>query len=448
MTDVFLSLLLISSMPASPANDPSLRSWIDIRPTDDFPIQNLPFGVIEVPDWGPRLAVAIGGYALDLYACAQLGYFDSVAEDVPELGAALPKVFRRRSLNAFLRLGPAAWRAVRERASELLRHDNPALRDNELAVRTCLLRQRDVTMLRPVKPTNYISFEASREHATNVGHLLGLGSALDASWHQQPVAYSSQASTIVASGTDITRPTGQYGPVGQAPSLFGPTRQLDFELATAFVVGQGAALGTAVPTAQAESHIFGVLLLNGWRARDMQYPEEPALGSPAGLKAISSVSPWVVTLDALEPFRVAGPPQEPTALPQLQATDEQHFDIQLEVLLQPAGSTVAPLVLSHTSTRFLYWSMAQQLAHLAATGGALEVGDLCASGGISGPTPGSLGSLLELTHGGTQPLNLPNDLQLGYLRDGDTIIVRGYAQSDGLRIGLGEVRGTVLPATT
>ncbi|RZL16717.1 MAG: hypothetical protein EOO62_00415 [Hymenobacter sp.] len=169
-------------MPASPANDPSLHSWIDIRPTDDFPIQNLPFGVIDVPDWGPRVAVAIGGYALDLYACAQLGYFDSVADDVPELGAALPKVFRRRSLNAFLKLGPRAWRAVRERVSELLRHDNPGLRDNELAVRTCLLRQRDVTMLRPVKPANYTNFYASREHATNVGRLVRPDNPLPANW--------------------------------------------------------------------------------------------------------------------------------------------------------------------------------------------------------------------------------------------------------------------------
>ena len=435
-------------MPASPANDPSLHSWIDIRPTDDFPIQNLPFGVIDVPDWGPRLAVAIGGYALDLYACAQLGYFDSVAEDVPELGAALPKVFRRRSLNAFLKLGPAAWRAVRERASELLRHDNPTLRDNELAVRTCLLRQRDVTMLRPVKVTNYTAFESSREHATNVSQLLGLASPLGVNWHQLPVARNGRAGSVVVSNTDIPRPNGQYLPTGQPNAVFGPTQQLDFELETAFVVGKGTALGTPVPLAQAESHIFGVLLLNDWSARDVQRWENQTLGSSTGMQFVSSVSPWVVTLDALEPFRVAGPAQEPAPLPYLQASSEQHFDIQLEVLLKPVGSTVAPLVISRTSTSGLHWSMAQQLAHLTANGCPLEVGDLCASGGISGPTSGSLGSLLELTHDATQPLNLPNDLRLGYLRDGDTVILRGYAEKNGLRIGLGEVSGTVLPAAT
>lgn len=434
-------------MPASPANDPALRSWIDIRPTDDFPIQNLPFGVMELPDWGPRLAVAIGGYALDLYACAQLGYFDSVAEDVPELGAALPKVFRRRSLNAFLKLGPTAWRAVRERVSELLRHDNPTLRDNELAVRTCLLRQRDVTMRRPVKPANYTSFEASREHAANVEQFLDSANPLATSRSQLPVAYNGRPSSVVVSGTDIRRPAGQYVPAGQTEPVFGPTQQLDFELETAFVVGRGTTLGTTVPLAQAESHIFGVLLLNDWSARDVQRWENQPLGLLAGLKFISSVSPWVVTLDALEPFRVAGPSQEPAPFPYLQASAEQHFDIQLDLLFKPAGSTVAPLVLSHTSTSALYWSMAQQLAYLTATGCPLEVGDLCASGGISGPTPGSLGSLLELTHDATQPLNLPNDLRLGYLRDGDTIILRGYAEQNGLRIGLGEVCGTVLPAT-
>jgi fumarylacetoacetase len=435
-------------MPASPANDPSLHSWIDIRPTDDFPIQNLPFGVIDVPDWGPRLAVAIGGYALDLYACAQLGYFDSVAEDVPELGAALPKVFRRRSLNAFLKLGPAAWRAVRERASELLRHDNPTLRDNELAVRTCLLRQRDVTMLRPVKPINLTCFEASHAHALNVAQLLGPAGSLGANWHQLPLAYSSRASSVVVSDTDIRRPSGQYVPTGQTEPVFGPTQQLDFELETAFVVGQSTPLGTTVPVAQAENHIFGVLLLNDWSARDVQRWESQPLGPFASKNFASSVSPWVVTLDALEPFRVAGAAQEPAPLPYLQASGEQHFDLHLEMLLKPAGSTVAPLVLSHTNTSTAYWSMAQQLAHLTANGGPLEAGDLCASGASSGATPGALGSLLELTHDGNQPLNLPNDLQLSYLRDGDTVILRGYAEKNGLRIGLGEVRGTILPATT
>jgi fumarylacetoacetase len=431
-------------MPASPANDPSLRSWIDIRPTDDFPIQNLPFGVMEVPEWGPRLAVAIGGYALDLYECAQLGYFDSIAADVPALGAALPKVFRRRSLNAFLRLGPAAWRAVRERVSELLRHDNPSLRDNELAIRTCLLRQRDVTMLRPVKPANYVDFYSSLEHATNVGAMFRPDNPLLPNWRHMPIAYHGRANSIVASGTDVRRPSGQCRPAGQETPVFGPTQQLDFELETAFIVGQSTAQGSTVPLAEAENHIFGLVLFNDWSARDIQSWEYQPLGPFLGKNFASSVSPWVVTLDALEPFRVAGPVQDPQPLPYLQSTVEQHFDIQLEVLIQPAGATVDPLVISHTTMKHLYWSMAQQLTHHASNGCPLEVGDIYASGTISGPTPGSLGSLLEMTHRGTQPLNLPGDLQLGFLRDGDTIILRGYAEKNGLRIGLGEVSGSII----
>jgi fumarylacetoacetase len=434
-------------MPASPANDPTLRAWIDIRPTDDFPIQNLPFGVFETPERGPRLAVAIGGYALDLYACAQRGYFDSIAADVPALGAAMPKVFRRRSLNAFIKLGRPAWQAVRERVSALLRHDNPTLRDDEDAVRDCLLRQRDLDLLRPVKPANYTDFYSSREHATNAGALFQPDKSLSPNWLAMPVAYHGRASSVVVSGTDIQRPKGQYVPEGQTTPVFGPTQQLDFELETAFVVGKSTALGETVPIGQAEDYIFGLLLFNDWSARDVQRWESRPLGPFLSKNFASSVSPWVVTLDALEPFRTAGPAQEPQPLPHLLATSEHHFDLHLEMLLKPAGSTVAPLVLSHTNQGYLYWSMAQQLAHHTSNGCPLEVGDLCASGTISGSTPGSLGSLLELTFGGTQPMRLPNELNLSYLQDGDTVILRGYAEKNGLRIGLGEVRGTVLPAT-
>ena len=433
-------------MPASPANDPTLRAWIDIRPGDDFPIQNLPFGVIATPERGPRLAVAIGGYALDLYACAQRGYFDSIAADVPALGAAMPKVFRRRSLNAFLRLGRPAWRAMREQVSALLRHDNPALRDDEEAVRDCLLRQRDVELLRPVKPLNYTDFYSSLEHATNVGALFRPDAPLLPNWRHLPVAYHGRASSVVVSGTAIQRPQGQFRVADQDAPVFGPTQQLDFELETAFVVGKGTALGETVPIAQAEDHIFGLLLFNDWSARDVQRWEYQPLGPFLGKSFASSVSPWVVTLDALEPFRVAGPPQEPLPLPYLQTAGEHHFDVQLEVLLQPAGA-VSPLVISQSNASYLYWSMAQQLVHQASNGCPLAAGDLCASGTISGPTPSALGCLLELTRGGTQPLLLPDGTQRTFLEDGDTLDLRGVARQQGQRCGLGGGRGTVLPAT-
>ena len=333
------------------------------------------------------------------------------------------------------------WRAVRERVSELLRHDNPALRDNEAAVRSCLLRQRDVKLLRPIKPANYTDFYSSLEHATNVGAMFRPDNPLLPNWRHLPVAYHGRASSIVASGTPIRRPQGQYRVAGQETPVFGPTQQLDFELETAFVVGQATSLGDTVPVAEAESHIFGLLLFNDWSARDIQSWEYQPLGPFLGKNFASSISPWVVTLDALEPFRVPGPAQEPQPLPYLQTSGDHHFDIHLEVLLQTGDA--APVLLSHSNMRHLYWSMAQQLTHHASGGCPLEVGDLCASGTISGPTPDSLGSLLELTQRGTQPLRLPDGTERGFLQDGDTVILRGYAEKDGCRIGLGEVRGTV-----
>ena len=296
-------------------NSPMLHSWIDIHPESDFPIQNLPFGVFETDERGPHLCVAIGGYVLDLYATSQFGFF----EDLDELGDAQPKVFRRKSLNAFLRLGRPAWRAVRQRVSELLRHDEPRLRDNELAVRDCLLRQTDVRMLRPVKPANYTDFYSSIEHATNVGTMFrDPANALLPNWRHLPIGYHGRTSSIVVSGTDIRRPNGQRkAPTEDAPT-FGPSRQLDFELEMAFVVGTGTELGTTLPIEEAENHIFGLCLFNDWSARDLQSWEYVPLGPFLGKNFGSSLAPWVVTMDALEPFRVAGPAQEPAppALPE------------------------------------------------------------------------------------------------------------------------------------
>ncbi|MBF9220673.1 fumarylacetoacetase [Hymenobacter ruricola] len=427
-------------MATSP-NSPALRSWIDIAPGSDFPIQNLPFGVFETEERGPRLAVAIGGYALDLYAASQFGFF----EDLTELGDAQPKVFRRRSLNAFLRLGRPAWRAVRQRVSELLRHDEPRLRDHEEAVRTCLVRQSEVRMLRPVKPANYTDFYSSIEHATNVGTMFrDPANALLPNWRHLPIGYHGRTSSIVVSGTDIRRPNGQRKAPDEAAPTFGPSRQLDFELEMAFVVGTGTALGSTVDIAAAEDHIFGLCLFNDWSARDLQSWEYVPLGPFLGKNFGSSVAPWVVTLDALEPFRVAGPAQEPTPLPYLQHTGAHNFDVRLEVALTPAGGSETTI--SRTNFGLMYWSMAQQLAHHASNGCNLEAGDLYASGTISGPTPDSLGSMLELAWRGTRPVPLPDGSERKFLLDGDTVVMRGYAEKEGVRIGFGEVRGTVQPA--
>ena len=442
MTFLFFIITITTHSPCMPAplNSPALRSWIDIPATSDFPIQNLPFGVFETDERGPRLGVAIGGYVLDLYAVSQHGFF----EDLMELGAAQPKVFRRRSLNAFLRLGRPAWRAVRQRVSELLRHDEPRLRDHEAAMRDCLLRQTEVRMLRPVKPANYTDFYSSIEHATNVGTMFrDPANALLPNWRHLPIGYHGRTSSIVVSGTPIRRPHGQRKGPDEAAPTFGPSRQLDFELEMAFVVGTGTQLGTTVPIAEAEDHIFGLCLFNDWSARDLQSWEYVPLGPFLGKNFGSSVAPWVVTLDALEPFRLAGPAQEPAPLPYLNQAGAHNFDVHLEVTLTPANG--AETTLSRTNFGGMYWSMAQQLTHHASNGCNLEAGDLYASGTISGPTPDSLGSLLELAWRGTRPVPLPDGTERKFLLDGDTVTMRGYAEKNGVRIGFGEVCGKVLP---
>jgi fumarylacetoacetase len=443
MTFSFALFFPFQPIPLMPnaLNSPALRSWIDIHPDNDFPIQNLPFGVFETEERGPRLAVAIGGYVLDLYAASQFGFF----EDLTELGDAQPKVFRRRSLNAFLRLGRPAWRAVRQRVSELLRHDEPRLRDHEEAVRECLLRQTEVRMLRPVKPANYTDFYSSIEHATNVGIMFrDPANALLPNWRWLPIGYHGRTSSIVASDTPIRRPNGQRKAPDETVPTFGPSRQLDFELEMAFVVGSGSELGTPVSIASAEEHIFGLCLFNDWSARDLQSWEYVPLGPFLGKNFGSSMAPWIVALDALEPFRIAGPVQEPAPLDYLAQSGSHNFDVQLEVALTPAGG--AETTISRSNFGLMYWSMAQQLTHHTSNGCNLEAGDLYASGTISGTTPDSLGSMLELSWRGTRPLPLSDGSERKFLLDGDTVTMRGHATKDGVRIGFGEVRGTVLPA--
>ncbi|MBC6990165.1 fumarylacetoacetase [Hymenobacter sp. BT491] len=421
------------------ANNPDLHSWIDISPLSDFPIQNLPFGVFETPERGTRAGVAIGDYVLDLYAVSQYGFFDDLDINTQ------PKVFRRRSLNSFIRLGRPTWRAVRQRVSELLRHDNPALRDNEEAMHTCLVRQSEVQMLRPVRICNYTDFYSSIEHATNVGMMFrDPANALLPNWRHIPIGYHGRASSIVVSGTDIRRPNGQRKAPDAAAPTFGPSQQLDFELEVAFIGGRATQLGHAVPIQQAEDYIFGLVLFNDWSARDIQSWEYVPLGPFLGKSFGSSVSPWIVTLDALEPFRVPGPEQEPEPLLYLRQTGAANFDINLEVAIEPAGGPET--VISRSNFKYMYWSMAQQLAHQTSNGCNLQVGDLYASGTISGSTPDSLGSMLELTWRGTRPLPLADGSERKFLLDGDTVTMRGFAEKDGIRIGFGEVSGTILPS--
>ena len=414
-----------------------LRSWIDLPADTDFPLANLPWGVFETEDRGPRAGVAIGEYVLDLYALSERKFFEDL--DLPTY-----KVFRRRTLNSFIKLGPDAWRAVRARVQELLRHDVARLRDDEEAVRTCLVRRADARLLLPVKPRNYTDFYASKEHATNVGSMFRPDNPLLPNWVWVPIGYHGRASSIVVSGEPVRRPNGQRKAPDEVAPTFGPSRQLDFELEMGMVIGVPTKLGATVPLARAEDHIFGLALFNDWSARDIQAWEYQPLGPFLGKSFASSLGAWIVPLTALEPFRTAGPVQDPAPLPYLTPAGPGAFDIQLEVAIQPAGGPET--VVSCSNMKYLYWSLAQLLTHHASNGCNLEAGDLYATGTISGPTPDSLGSLLELAWRGTRPIPLADGSERKFILDGDTVILRAYAQKDGLRIGFGEVRGEVLPA--
>jgi fumarylacetoacetase len=419
-------------------NDPALKTWVDVPADSDFPIQNLPFGIFKPHQGHARAGIAIGNHVLDLQMLAQLGYFNMLR--LEEYG-----VLGQPYLNDFIALGRPVWRQVRQQVSELLRHDNAILRDNQEHRAKILLSNADVSMQLPVKVGDYTDFYSSMEHATNVGSMFrDPANALLPNWKHLPVGYHGRSSSIVVSGTNFHRPNGQYkAPDASSPS-FGPSRQLDFELEMAFIGGRSTQLGESIPVSKAEEYIFGMVLFNDWSARDIQAWEYVPLGPFLGKNFASSVSPWVVTLDALEPFRVAGPVQEPQVLPYLQVDGERNYAIELNVSIAPNEGEET--VVCHSNAKYLYWNICQQLAHHTVNGCNINIGDMYASGTISGPTPGSYGSMLELTWRGTKPLQLADNSERKFLHDHDTVIMRGYGQKNGVRVGFGEVRGKVLPA--
>lgn len=420
--------------------DPALRSWVPVPAGSHFPIQNLPYGVFRRrPAGRPSVGVAIGQRILDLTTLEEIGLLD-----LPELPAR--QVFLYGWLNGLLTLGRPAWTAVRARISRLLSADEPTLRDNATLQAQVLAEQSEVDMLVPANIGDYTDFYSSREHATNVGTMLrGADNALMPNWLHLPVAYHGRASSIVISGTDVRRPCGQYRPEGAAGPVFGPTRSLDFELEMAAMVGPGNEQGQPIPVDRAEDHIFGLLLLNDWSARDIQGWEYQPLGPFLSKNFATSISPWVVTLEALGPFRCAGPVQEPQPLPYLRISGETTFDIQLEVHLQSERmETPHRICLSYF--KYLYWGLTQQVAHHTIGGCNLRPGDLLASGTISGPTPGSYGSLLELAWRGARPLKLPSGEERSFLQDGDRLTLTAWCDGPSYRIGFGEVTGKVLPA--
>ena len=419
------------------ANDPSLTSWVEVDPKSDFPIQNLPFGIFKTQSSSPRIGVAIGDQVLDLAILNKLGFLDNLKID--------NSVFTNQYLNDFIALGKQTTTAVRERISNLLNANNAELRDNKEAQAKVLQYISNVQMQMPVRIGDYTDFYSSIDHATNVGTMFrDPSNALLPNWKHLPVGYHGRASSIVVSGTDFHRPKGQTKPADSEQPVFGPTKLLDFELETAFIIGKSTNMGESVTTANAGDYIFGMTLFNDWSARDIQTWEYVPLGPFLAKNFASTMSPWIVTMEALEPFRTAGYTQEPKVLPYLEYSGDKNIDIQLDVLIQPENGEATQV--SHSNYKFMYWTMEQQLAHHTVNGCNINIGDVMASGTISGPTPESFGSMLEITWRGTKPVKMKDGSERKFINDNDTVIMRGYAEKDGVRIGFGEAKGKVLPA--
>lgn len=419
------------------ANDPSLKSWVEVPQDSDFPIQNLPFGIFKTSYMVAGAGVAIGNHVLDLTYLHENGLFDDL--DLP-LG-----VFNQKYLNEFIGLGKTVTSAVRERISELLRHDSGELRDSKAGSEIALIPMDEVEMLMPVRVPNYTDFYSSEDHARNVGSMFrDPKNALMPNWKHLPVAYHGRASSIVVSGTDFHRPKGQtMAPDAEMPS-FGPCKLLDFELEMAFITCKENELGDPISAEDAPDHIFGFVLFNDWSARDIQKWEYVPLGPFLAKNFASHISPWIVTMDAMEAFKVPGPKQNPEVLPYLKSEGNSHYDLNLQVALKPDGTEET--VLANSNFKYMYWNVNQQLAHHTSNGCNMQIGDLYGSGTISGPTPEEYGSMLEISWRGERPVKMKDGSERKFIQDGDTVIMRGMAKKDGVRIGFGEVRAKVLPS--
>lgn len=413
-----------------------LHSWINIPHESDFTIYNIPFGVFQKNGIDSRCCTAIGDYVVDLAVLAQHHYFQGI--DVS------PKVFQENSLNAFIGLGKGITAKVRERLIELFSITNDELQQNKGLHREVFHLRPDITMMLPITVGDYTDFYSSKEHATNVGAMFrDPANALLPNWKHLPVAYHGRASSIVVSGTPVVRPQGQFkkNKDDLAPT-FGPTRALDFELELAFVIGKNSKLGEPIAVNHAKDYIFGFILFNDWSARDIQSWEYVPLGPFLSKNFMSSVSPWLVTIEALQQYAVPAPVRDTPLLPYLQCEDDMNYDIDLEIQLQPAGGESE--IISRTNFRNMYWNVCQQLAHHTVNGCNVKIGDLMASGTISGHERGSEGCMLELTRNGSEPVKLKDGSTRSFLNDGDSITMKGSALKDGRRIGFGEVSGTVI----
>jgi fumarylacetoacetase len=418
------------------ANNPRRKSWLEVPENSDFPIQNIPFGVFLTKDDVITIGTRIGDFAIDLGALQQLNYFEGI-----EL---TDDMFMQDTLNDFISDGKKTWRLVRDRIADLFDINNETLQKDIEHRDIIVFKMEEVEMQLPVLIGDYTDFYSSKEHATNVGKMFrDPENALLPNWLHIPVGYHGRSSTIVPSGIPVHRPMGQTLPNGETSPVFGPSRLIDFELETAFITTDANVMGENIPVHEAEDYIFGMVLLNDWSARDIQKWEYVPLGPFLAKNFASSISPWIVTMDALEPFRTRGPKQDPTPLPYLQQKGKHTFDINLEVAIFPENGEEN--VISKTNFKYMYWSMCQQLAHHTSNGCRVNSGDMMGSGTISGPTPDSFGSMLELTWGGKNPITLSDGTERKFINDNDTVVIKGFCQNNEVRIGFGEVSSKLLP---
>ncbi|MHC4217622.1 MAG: fumarylacetoacetase [Planctomycetota bacterium] len=431
-------------------HDPARRSWVESsnEPGSDFPIQNLPFGVFRRTGSSepPRIGVAIGDHVLDVLGCVEE---DLLTGFGPETAVALCG----SSLNHLMSQGGAAWSAARRSISGLLATDTPTLRDNAVLRDRHLVAVTDAELMVPAVIGDYTDFYASVHHATNVGSMFRPDNPLLPNYKHLPVGYHGRASSIVASGSGIRRPHGQTKADDAAGPSFGPSRLLDYELEMGFLIGPGNDLGQRVPIAEARTHIFGMVIVNDWSARDIQKWEYQPLGPFNAKNFATTISPWVVTLEALEPFRVPGPPRaddDPPVLDYLKPTENAAYDITVEAYLSSARmrkQQMEPVPICRGNFRDMYWTITQMLAHHTSTGCNLEPGDLLASGTVSGRDEGSRGCLLERTWRGQNPLTLPDGTERRFLQDGDEVLISAFCEKPNTpRIGFGACRGIIVPA--
>jgi fumarylacetoacetase len=422
-------------MPLQP-NNPAITSWLPVPENSDFPIQNIPFGVFLTRDDIITIGTRIGDHAIDLGALHQLGYFEGIP--------LTDDIFLQDTLNDFISDGKKTWRLVRSRISELFKIENTTLQKNKEHQNIVLFTMNEIEMQLPVHIGDYTDFYSSKEHATNVGKMFrDPENALLPNWLHIPVGYHGRSSTIIPSGTPIRRPNGQTMPKGAEKPVFGPSKLLDFELEMAFITTDANAIGEPIAISEAENYIFGLVLFNDWSARDLQKWEYVPLGPFLGKNFASSISPWIVTLDALEPFRVPSPKQDPEPLPYLMQEGDHSFDIHLEVDITPQNEPATTI--TRSNFKYMYWTMAQQLAHHTVNGCKVNSGDMMGSGTISGPTPDSYGSMLELSWQGTKPVQLANSITRKFIENNDTVTLRGFCEKDGVRIGFGEIVTKILP---